>query len=77
MAENRNKIVDGNTLEASTDPESLRVIQECAAGLAIIASDQGIKRLQFIIGISDAIQGFDIGEWRVTIERIENKYMVQ
>lgn len=77
MAENRNKIVDGNTLEASTDAESFRVIRECAAALAIITHDQGIKRLQFIIGIADATQGFDIGDWRMTIERIDNKYMVQ
>lgn len=77
MAENRNKILDGNSLGANTDPESLRVIRECAAGLAIIACDQGIKRLQFIVGIADATQGLDIGDWRMTIERIDNNYMIQ
>lgn len=76
MAKNGYLEIEDGLLPSCTDLEASRVIKECAATLAIVSHKQGIKWLQFMMGIASA-DGPDIGDWRMTIERMDTKYMVQ
>lgn len=75
MAVYNNRALNGPTLQSITDPEAYRIVKQCAATLAIIIHDQGIKRVEFVIGIlTDS--GIDIGDWRISIEKLDNEHMV-
>lgn len=73
MAQNSNGAENGNWVPAQVDAAALDFIREHAAALAMAVQDQGIGKIEFVLGLA---HGAKTSEWRMTVERLGKSLMV-